>query len=201
MPNKDNSTATEGATADLTSPREISQANRDLSQEREARYATIVKQVAETAAREMIMAHVQYTAMFNEMHAPAIPTTLKITSGVNGFKVMDPFDWTKDRNIYQHWQLWSDKARHALKTMDGDSEDNKISHLHHWISSAGIEKIENWKNNKVLISQEDYHNLTEERKQGKYSSEKIESYFPLFKPILAPRSNPLLAVEELKFVK
>ena len=33
-------------------------------------------------------------------------------------------------------------------------------------------------------------------KEGKYSSEKIESYFILFESLLAPKSNPLLAVEE-----
>ena len=147
--------------------------------------------MAEAVATEMAKAHAQYTTWMNEIHAPALPTTLNITSGVNGFKVMDPFDWTKDRDIYQRWQLWSEKARHAL--MDGDSEDNKISYFHHWINSAGMEKTENWKNNKVLISQADYDNLPEERK--------LESYFTLFESILAPKSNPLLAVEELKFVK
>ena len=34
MPSKDKDPATEGAMADLTSPREACQANRDLSQER-----------------------------------------------------------------------------------------------------------------------------------------------------------------------
>ena len=38
-------------------------------------------------------------------------------------------------------------------------------------------------------------------KKGKYSSEKIESYFILFESLLATRSNPLLAVEELCFAK
>ena len=38
-------------------------------------------------------------------------------------------------------------------------------------------------------------------KEGKYSSEKIESYFKLFELLLAPQSNPLLAVEELHFAK
>ena len=146
----------------------------------------------------MAKAHAQYQAMINEICAPAMPTTLKITSGVNGFKGMDPFNWTKDRDIYQRWQMWSEKARHALKTMDGDSEDNKISYFHHWMKSTGMES---WKNNKVLISEEDYDKLEENRKPGKYSSEKIESYFILFESLLVPESNPLLAVEELKFIK
>ena len=40
-----------------------------------------------------------------------------------------------------------------------------------------------------------------EDKEGKDSSEKIESYFTLFESLLAPNSNPLLAVEELHFAK
>ena len=91
--------------ADLTSPRDARQANRDLSQEREARDAASAKQVAKAVAREMAKADMQYQAMMNEMHTTVIPTTLKVTSGVNDFKVMDPFDWTKDRDIYQCWQL------------------------------------------------------------------------------------------------
>ena len=39
------------------------------------------------------------------------------------------------------------------------------------------------------------------QKEGKYSSEQIESYFTLFESLLAPKSNPLLAVEELHFTK
>ena len=142
--------------------------------------------MAEAVAREMSKAHAQYTTMMKDFCAPALPTTLKITSGMNGFKVMDPFDWTKDWDINQHWQLWSEKARHALNTMDGDTEENKISYFHHWINSAGMEQIENWKNNKVLLKQEDLDKLPEERKQGKYSSEKIENYFTLFDSLLAP---------------
>ena len=38
-------------------------------------------------------------------------------------------------------------------------------------------------------------------KEGKYSSEKIENYFTLFESLLAPKSNPILAVEELHFAK
>ena len=54
---------------------------------------------------------------------------------------------------------------------------------------------------KVLISQEDYEKLEENEKEGNYSSEKIESYFTLFELLLAPKSNPLLAEEELQFTK
>ena len=85
--------------------------------------------------------------------------------------------------------------------MKGDPEENIISYFHHWIKSRGTEKIENWKNNKVLLKQEELDKLPAEQKQGRYSSEKVESYFTLFDSLLAPRSNPLLAVEDLRLVK
>ena len=97
--------------------------------------------------------------------------------------------------------MWSEKARHTLDAMEGDSEKSKISYFHHWIDGEGMGKIESWKNKKILISQEEYYKLDETQKEGKYSSEKIESYFILFESLLAPRSNPLLAVEELCFAK
>ena len=83
--------------------------------------------------------------------------------------------------------------------MEGDSEKTKISYFHHWINGEGIAQIEGWKNNKILISQSDYDALG--NKEGKYSSDKIESYFTLFELSLSPRSNPLLAVEDLYLAK
>ena len=83
--------------------------------------------------------------------------------------------------------------------MEGDSEKTKISYFHHWINGDRITQIEAWKNNKILISQSAYDAL--ESKEGKYSSECIESYFTLFELSLAPRSNPLLTVEDLHFAK
>ena len=146
-------------------------------------------------------AHTHYQALLNDRSAAVIPPSLKVTSGASGFKAMDPFDWTKDKAIYQRWQMWSEKARHALDAMEGDSEKTKISYFHHWIDCKGMGKIESWKNKKILYSQEDYDKLEENEKEGKYSSEKIESYFTLFESLLAPKSNPLLAVEELQFAK
>ena len=142
-----------------------------------------------------------YQALLNDRNTAAIPTSLKVTSGANDFKVMDPFDWTKDKTIYQRWQLWSKKARLALDAMEGDSERTKISYFHHWINGEGMGHIESWKNSKTLICQSAYDELDEDKKEGKYSSESIESYFTLFELLLAHKSNPLLAVEELHFMK
>ena len=153
MGNKDKDKGQDSAMTgegDLTSPRDACHANRDLSHEREARDAALARQVVGAVAREMAKAHAQYQAMINEICAPVMPTSLKITSSASGFKVMDPFDWTKDKDIYQRWQSWSEKARHALKTMDGGTEETKISYFHHWINGERMDK--SWKNYKVFIS-------------------------------------------------
>ena len=147
----------------------------------------------------MAKAHAHYQAILNEKGATTLQTSLKVSSGSHGFKVMDPFDWTKDKSIYQRWQLWSEKAKLTLDAMEGDSEKTKISYFHHWINGEGMRHIESWKNSKTLISQSAYDEL--ESKKDKYSSERIESYFTLFELLLAPKSNPLLAVEDLHFTK
>ena len=188
-----------------------SRANRDHSRDWEAaRDAALARTIAEAVAREtrstaevftrqMERAHAQYQDLLKETHAATLPTTLKVTSSSDGFKVMDPFNWTLDKNIYQRWLLWSHKAKLALEAMEGDTEKTKISYLHHWLNGEGISKIEGWKNSKILISQAEYDEL--ENKTGKYSLDKIESYFTLCELALTPRSNPLLAVEDLYLAK
>ena len=96
----------------------------------------------------------------------AMPTSLKVTSGATGFEVMNPFDWTKDKTIYQ---MWSEKARHTLETMEDDSEKTKNSYFHYWVDSEEMAKIESWKNNKTLLKQEDYDKLDETQKEDKFS--------------------------------
>ena len=197
-PNKEKDS--ENATGDLTSPQDTCQTNRDLSQERDAWDTALAKTITEAVAREMTKAHAHYTALINEKSAAVMSTSLKVTSGASGFKVMDPFDWSKDKAIYQQWQLWSEKAKHALEAMEGDSEKTKISYFHHWINGEEMGHIESWKN-KILISQAKYDRLEGNEKEGKYSSEQVESYFTLFESLLAPKSNPLLTVEEFHFAK
>ena len=143
----------------------------------------------------------QYEELLKASRAQNFTSTLKVTSSTDGFRVMDPFDWTADKNIYQRWQLWSHKARLALDAMEGDNEKTKISYLHHWLDGKGIDKIKGWMNSKILITQAEYDALEERDRKGRYSSEKIESYFSLVENILTPRSNPLLAVEELHLAK
>ena len=196
---QDGETATSSKT--ITSPQDACQSNRDLSWDHNAWDTALAKAITEAVTREMAKAHAHYQALLNERGTATIQTSLKVTSEANSFKVMDPFDWTKDKAIYQRWQLWSEKARLTLDAMEGDSERTKISYFHHWINEEGMGHIESWKNNKTLIHQSAYDELEETEKEGKYSSESIESYFTLFELLLAPKSNSLLAVEELHFTK
>ena len=89
-----------------------SETNRDHSWDQEARDTTLAKTIteavtretqtiAEVVTREMAKAHAQYQATVNANCAPTLPTTLKVTSGSNGFRIMDPFDWTMDKTIYE----------------------------------------------------------------------------------------------------
>ena len=195
--NKDNGETTNSET---NSPWDVHrQDTRDLSQDQEAWDATLAQTIAEAVTREMAKAHAHYQAILNERGAATLQTNLKVSSGANGFKVMDTFDWTKDKSIYQRWQLWSEKARLTVDAMEGNSEKAKISYFHHWINGEGMGHIESWKNSKTFMSQSAYDAL--ESTEGKYSPEHIESYFTLFELLLAPKSNPLLAVEELHFAK
>ena len=158
--------------------------------------------IADVFQRQMEETQAQYEELFKASRAQNFTSTLKVTSSTDGFRVMDPFDWTADKNIYQRWQLWSHKARLALNAMEGHSDTAKISYIHHWLDGKGISNIQGWMNSKILISQEEYDALEERDRKGKYSSDKIEeSYFSLVENILTPRSNPLLAMEELHLAK
>ena len=186
--------------------------NKDHSRDQDTRDISLAKTIAEAVAqqtqaiadvfqRQMEETHAQYEELLKASHTQNFTSTLKVTSSTDGFRVMDPFDWTADKNIYQRWQLWSHKARLALDAMEGDNEKTKISYLHHWLDGKGISKIKGWRNSKTLITQAEYDALEERDRKGKYSLDKVESYFSLVESILTPRSHPLLAVEELHLTK
>ena len=61
--------------------------------------------ITEAFSRQMEKMHVQYQELLKASRAQNFPSTLKVTSSSEGFRVMDPFDWTMDKNIYQRWQL------------------------------------------------------------------------------------------------
>ena len=82
----------------------------DSCRDREARDTALAQTIMEAVAREMAKAHAHYQAILNERGAATLQTSLKVSSGANGFKVMDHFNWTKDKSFYQRWQLWSEKG-------------------------------------------------------------------------------------------
>ena len=160
-------------------------ASRDHSQDQKSRDTILAKTIAEAVAgaftkqkadetkfiteeftRQMEKTQAQYEELLKASRTQNFPSTLKVTSSSDGFRVMDPFDWTMDKNIYQRWQLWSHKARLALDAMEGDNEKTKISYLHHWLNGNGISKIKGWKNSKILISKEEYDALEEKDRKG-----------------------------------
>ena len=89
--NKDNG---ETATSETSSPWDACQDTQDLSRDHEAWDAALAQTIAEAVAREMAKAHVHYQAILNKTGTATLQTSLKVSSGANGFKVMDPFDWT-----------------------------------------------------------------------------------------------------------
>ena len=61
--------------------------------------------LTEAFQRQMEKTHAQFDEILKASRAQNFPSTLKVTSSSEGFRVMDPFDWTMDKNIYQRWQL------------------------------------------------------------------------------------------------
>ena len=96
----------ETATSETNSPQDAHHRDtRDLSQDRKVWDAALAQTISEAVAREMAKAHAHYQAILNERGTATLQTSLKISSGANGCKVMDPFNWTKDKSTYQRWKL------------------------------------------------------------------------------------------------
>ena len=72
---------------------------RDHSRDQKARDAALAQIITEAVTRQMAKAHAHYQTILNERGTTTLPTSLKISSGSHGFKVMDPFNWTKDKSI------------------------------------------------------------------------------------------------------
>ena len=105
----------------VQSPWDVRQANRDLNHEREA---ALSRQIVEDIARETAKLTACFEAILNERNTLNFAGSLKVTTGAAGFKVMDHLDWTKNKAIYQRWQMWLEKARHTLEAVENDSEKN-----------------------------------------------------------------------------
>ena len=133
--------------------RDAHQLARDHCQEKQA---AIDEAVAVAISKTTVEMMAKFTALLNERIATSMPVTLKTSSGATEISAIPPFDWTRDKTIYQWWQAWSKKARHALNAMEGDSNKAKISYFHHWIDTAGEAQVESWINNGFLLKKEDF---------------------------------------------
>ena len=140
--NKEQDGETATSAESITRPQDAHQTNRDLSWKREARDTTLAKTIAEAVAREMAKAHVHYQALINEGSTPVIPTSLKVTSGANGFKVMNSFGQrtklsTRDGNCGQRrldsplilWKVTQKRLRlHTFTIGSMEREWDTLSH-------------------------------------------------------------------------
>ena len=64
----------------------------------------------------------EFQTFYNAQAAPQMPVATKASSGATGLTAMEKFDWTRDKGIYQQWQVWSTQAKHAMNAMEGDRE-------------------------------------------------------------------------------
>ena len=55
------------------------------------------KLITETFTRQMEKTQAQYEELLKASHTQNFPSTLKVTSSSEGFRVMDPFDWKMDK--------------------------------------------------------------------------------------------------------
>ena len=82
--------------------------NRDHSRDQDTWEVSLAKTIAKAVAqqtqaiadvfqRQMEETHTQYEELLKASHAQNFTSTLKVTSSTDGFRVMDPFDWTLDK--------------------------------------------------------------------------------------------------------
>ena len=85
---KDMEQTSDGASGNsANNARDVHQANRDLSCEREA---TRIRQIVEAITRETAKVTTHFQALLDERSAFSLAGSLKVTSGEAGFKVMAP---------------------------------------------------------------------------------------------------------------
>ena len=84
---------------------------RDHSQDEEARDTTLAQTITEAVTREVVKAHAHYQAILNEKGTATLQTSLKVSSGSHGFKVMDP-------SIGQRTNLFTRDGNYGQKRLE-----------------------------------------------------------------------------------
>ena len=78
--------------------------------------AEVVKQAMKEATDKICT---EFEAKANASAAPPPLVATAASLGTSGATVYENFDWTRDKIIYQQWQVWSIQAKHILETMEG----------------------------------------------------------------------------------
>ena len=84
--------------------------------------ANETKFIMETFTRQIEKTQAQYEELLKASRAQNFPSTLKVTSSSDGFRVMDPFDWTRDKKSTRdgnygltrqslHWMPWRETMK------------------------------------------------------------------------------------------
>ena len=104
---KDRSKDENAAASNNTKDRD-QESNNASSRDQDTQDTSLAKAIAEAVAqqtqaiadvfqRQMEETRAQYEELFKASHAQDFTSTLKVTSSTDGFRVMDPFDWTADK--------------------------------------------------------------------------------------------------------
>ena len=112
---------------------------RALSQEKQQAIIAEVLWQAVKEATNKVCAEFEANTNAHAVSPPPMATTA--SSRAAGTTTHEKFDWTRDKSIYQQWQVWSTQARHIMDAMEGYTEAAKVHYLQLWLNVDGIDKI------------------------------------------------------------
>ena len=94
------------------------------------RYQTAFDEVVWIVMKEATeKARARPKAVYRQTTTRAVAPATHIFSGTTRLTPIKPFNCTRDKGIYQHWQVWRQQTRHSLKAMEEDSEDVKVNYI------------------------------------------------------------------------
>ena len=141
MPGHGDSNTEAMATATDKAMRDVRHATLDHSQDQKEEITEVVKAaLAEYAGSNGEM----FAAKVRQEMTSMMPASIKTSSGATGVSAMPTFDWNRDKQMYQRWLTWSEKAKHAAAAMEADSEASKVHYFYNLIG-AGASATESWK--------------------------------------------------------
>ena len=93
-------------------------------------------------------------------------------------------DWTDDNGLMEHFRKWKKKVEVLFKgPLNTAGNGVKCNYLIYWSGEIGMELVDKWEI---------------EAKIDDTNRDQVNRYFTLFEEHIAPKSNTLIAVVELK---